>query len=222
MIQLFVGIIAEGSTDYRFLEPIIRKSLTEILFDCHGQIDIETILIDCDKGANFSEYALNASKKGFTDYGISILIIHTDSDSSTNIDTYKHKIDPVLELIKHKSELTHCKNIAALIPIQETESWMLADKELLIKQIGTIKTEVELKINGNPENINNPKEKIEEAIKLGRINMSKKMRKSLKISELYSYLGEAIQIDKLRNYSSYIDFEDNVKKVLRDMNILNI
>lgn len=220
MIQLFVGIIAEGTTDYRFLQPIVIKSLTDILFDCPGQIDIEVIIIDCDKGASFSDYVLKASEKGFTDYGISILIVHTDADSSSNIDTYKYKINPVKDIIKHKSNSTHCKNIAALVPIQETEAWMLADKDILIRQIGTNKTEIDLKINGNPENINNPKERIEEAIKIGRSDMSKKMRQSLNISELYSYLGEAIHIDKLRSYSSFTDFEENLKQVLRDMNIL--
>lgn len=33
MKQLFIGIIAEGTTDYRFLEPIIEKSLSEIILD---------------------------------------------------------------------------------------------------------------------------------------------------------------------------------------------
>ena len=146
--------------------------------------------------------------------------MHSDADSYTSDSTYKYKIDPALALIKSQSELTHCKNIAALVPIYETESWMLADKDILIKQIGTTKTEAELNINGNPEKINNPKERIEEAIKIGRLEMPKKMRDSLKIADLYSFLGQAIQIEKLRGFESFNDFESNLRKVLIEINLL--
>jgi hypothetical protein len=41
MIQLFVGLIAEGTTDYLFLEPIIEKVLLDIAYDCRGQVDVD-------------------------------------------------------------------------------------------------------------------------------------------------------------------------------------
>lgn len=220
MAQIFVGLMAEGATDYRFLEPLVEKVLIEIAFDCPGQIDIDVQIIDCDKGDSFVDFVSNASKKGHQEYGITMLIIHTDADDTTAETAYNSKIRPALSFLESQLSETHCKNIAALIPIHETESWMLADKNILIKQIGTSKNEVELNINGHPEGFTNPKERIQEAIRIGRSEMPKKLRNSLLISDLYSFLGQSIQIDKLKTYNSFLDFENNVRQVLMDLNFL--
>ncbi len=220
MKQLFVGLVAEGTTDYRFLVPIVEKALTEIVFDCRGQIDIDVRVIECDRGSNFIDFVSNASRIGHQEYGITILIIHTDADNDSSESAYNDKINPALSFLRNKHDATLCKNIVALVPIYETEAWMLANKTMLIKQIGTNKTEIELNINGHPERITNPKERIEEAIRIGRLEMPKKLRKSLQISELYSFLGQSIQIEDLKVYNSYKDFENNVRRVLIDLNFL--
>lgn len=220
MVQIFVGLMAEGATDYRFLEPLVEKVLTEIAFDCPGQIDINVRVIDCDKGNSFVEFVSNASKTGHLDYGITMLIIHTDADDITAETAYNSKIRPAVSFLESQLSDTHCKKIAALVPIQETEAWMLADKDILIRQIGTNKNEVELNISGHPEGFTNPKERIQEAIRIGRSEMPKKLRNSLQISDLYSFLGQSIQTDKLKTFNSFLDFEGNVRQVLRDMNFL--
>jgi len=220
MTQIFVGLIAEGSTDNRFLAPIVEKALTEIVFECQGQIDIDVKVIDCEKGNGFVEFVANASQKGHQDYGITMLIVHTDADDITAENANNTKIRPALAFVEVQSAETHCKHIAALVPIQETEAWMLANKEVLIKQIGTKRNQVELNINGHPEEFTDPKERIEEAIRIGRAELPKKLRNSLKIADLYSFLGQSIQTEDLRTFNSYQDFENNVRKVLIDLNLL--
>ncbi|MDD5620835.1 MAG: DUF4276 family protein [Proteiniphilum sp.] len=220
MIQLFVGLIAEGKTDYQFLEPIIEKVLLDIAYECKGQVDVDVRKIECDKGrGGFTDYVLNAAKKGREDY-ISMFIVHTDADADSACHTYTHKINPAINLLKQKEDSGYCKNLIALVPIQETESWMLADKDLLIKTIGTKKNENELNINGHPETFNNPKERIENAIRIGRQNLPRKLRNSLKISNLYSYLGQAMNIENLGTFKSYCDFYNNVKRELIKLNLL--
>ena len=49
MAQIFAGLFTEGQTDVRFLEPIIKKVLDQIAFECSGQIDIELTAIKIDK-----------------------------------------------------------------------------------------------------------------------------------------------------------------------------
>lgn len=220
MAQLFLGLIAEGTTDYRFLKPIIEKALIDIAYNCKGQIDIDVRVIDCDKGHSFTEFVLNASQKGNLEYGITMLIVHTDADSLSSDDAYQRRIIPAQESLEQQLDTLYCKNLIALIPIYETESWMLANKNLFLKSISTKKTEIELNINGNPESFNNPKERIEEAIRNGRADMPKKLRDNLKITDLYSYLGQAIQIEYLKTFQSYIDFENNIKQELIKLNLL--
>jgi hypothetical protein len=220
MTQLYIGIIAEGSTDYRFLIPIVKKALVDIVFDCQGQVDILDVkVIGCDKGESFTDYVLNASRKGNQD-GILMLIVHTDADGATSEKAYEHKIIPAKALLEEKSENTHCKNLVALVPVHETEAWMLADKSVFIKSIGTKKNEKDLNIHGNPESFSNPKERIENAIRTGRADMPRKLRNNLSISDLYSYLGQAIQIESLKTLRSYADFENNVREVLNRLHLL--
>lgn len=220
MVQLFIGLIAEGKTDYRFFKPIIEKTLTDIAFDCKGQIDIDVKVIKCDKGETFNDYVLNGSKMGHEEYGISILIVHTDADDLSDVNAYNNKIKPALSYLMQQPDETFCKNIVALVPVFETESWMLADKQVLIDQIGTKKSETDLEIDGHPEGFRNPKQKIENAIRIGREDFPRKLRNSLQISELYSFLGQAIQIKKLKSFKSFIEFQNNIKKTLLDLNLL--
>lgn len=217
---IFIGLVAEGPSDHRFLEPIIEKTVTEIAFESQGQIDIELKIIECDKGDSFIEYVSNGSKIGFVEYGINILIVHADADGKNSEETYKNKIQPMISHIESLSEEEYCKNIIALVPVHETEAWMLADKNILISQIGTSRSENELNINGNPESFTNPKERIKEAIKIGRSDMPKKMRSSLQITDLYSYMGQSIQIEKLRALESFQDFELNIRTILTKINLL--
>lgn len=222
MTQLFIGLITEGTTDNRFLKPIIEKTLIDIAYNCRGQIDFYVKEIDCDKGESFATYVLNASKIGNQILGITILIVHTDADDSSKENAYNNKINQALASLEEESDETHCKNLVALVPIYETESWMLADKAAFIKSIGTNRNETELKISGDPETFTNPKEKIEEAIRIGRAEMPRKLRESLKISDLYSFLAETTKIQHLKNFESYIDFENNIKHVLRKLNLLDL
>lgn len=221
MTQIIVGLIAEGATDRRFFKPILEKSLSDIAFDCRGQVDIEVVDIRCDKGNTFADFVNNASEKGNQEYGITILIVHSDADSQNAENTYHNKILPAKEKLERQPDATHCKRMAALVPVHETEAWMLADKALLIKQIGTNKSEAELNINGNPETFTNPKERIKEAIRIGREGLPRKIRNALSIDDLYDYLGGAIRIEKLKTFRAYRDFERNIREELVKLNYLN-
>ncbi|RKZ79549.1 MAG: hypothetical protein DRR19_24800 [Candidatus Parabeggiatoa sp. nov. 1] len=96
---------------------------------------------------------------------------------------------------------------------------MLADKELLKEEIGTNKTDSELKISRSPETIANPKEVIEKAIKIARTNLTRKRRKDLTIADLYSAIGQKIDLEKLESFSSYQYFKGNVREVFRKLNL---
>lgn len=54
MQQIFVGLFTEGTTDIRFMEAVVRKTLEEVAFNCRQQIEIEVIpLQKRQKGSDF-------------------------------------------------------------------------------------------------------------------------------------------------------------------------
>ena len=221
MKQIFVGLFTEGNTDIRFLEKIVENTINIVALECNNEMDIFLNTIKIEKsGKNFIEQVLNASRKGIEDFGMTILCVQADADNKKLSDTYKNKIVPALNVLSKKNESIYCKTIVAIVPIQETEAWMLADKELLKKEIGTNKTDNELGINKNPESFSNPKDAIEKAIRIARKDFTKRQRKQLTISELYQFIGQSIDLNKLNQLESYSDFRKNVRNAFIQLNLL--
>ena len=222
MVQLFVGLMAEGATDYRFLKPVIEKTLLDISYkESNKDVEILVFEVEYQKVGGFPNHVFNASKDGYQKYGIMSLVIHADADDLNANTAYQTKIQPANNYIRSSDEIDICKELVAIVPIYETESWMLANKERLKKYIGTNKTDAQLDIEGHPESMRSPKEKIEEAIRIGRQDLPKKIRDKLTINDLYSILGESLDICDIENFVSYKDFVNNVKTMLRNCNFLH-
>jgi len=98
---------------------------------------------------------------------------------------------------------------------------MLADKELLKSEIGSKKTDAKLGINRPPEKIANPKEIIENAIRIVEKERKKRGRKPLKIAELYQPIGDLVDLEQLDKLPSYQDFKENVRDAFRTLNLLH-
>ncbi len=217
---VFVGLFTEGSTDIRFLESIVKRTLDELAYDCKGQIETDLLTIEVDKtGLGFVEQVEEASKKGLKDYGISILCVHTDADNALNR-IIRTKIRPVLGNIKNYTD-ANCKNIVFIVPVQMVESWMLADKGLFKTEINSIKSDTELGIRQHPENLTDPKQTIENAIRIAKADMTRKKRgKGIFISDLYQILGQKIELEVLNNLPSYLRFKDGLNQALQQLNYL--
>ena len=221
MKQLFIGLIAEGTTDIRFLKSVISKSIQELSMLCDNQVEIfDPKEIKAD-GDDFVNKMLTASKRAWQDYGITILCIHTDSDNLSADNAMQFKFTPFFNALKEMPEEEYCKHIVPTIPIQMIESWMLADKDLL-KQLINAKeiSETDLGIDRQPESYADPKSVIEEAIRKAMLNQPKKKRNQIGIADLYELLGNRLSLDKLRTIPSFTQFETNVINVFKEMGLM--
>lgn len=221
MKQLFIGLIAEGTTDIRFLKSVISKSIQEISMLCDNQVEIfDPKEIKAD-GDNFVNKMLTASRRAWQDYGITILCIHTDSDNRSVDNAMQYKFTPFFNALKDMPEEEYCKHIVPTIPIQMIESWLLADKDLL-KQLINAKeiSETDLGIDRQPESYADPKSVIEEAIRKAMSNQPKKKRNQIGIADLYELLGNRLTLDKLRTIPSFTQFENNVINVFKELGLM--
>ena len=221
MKQLFIGLIAEGTTDIRFLKSVISKSIQELSMLCDNQVEIfDPKEIKAD-GDDFVNKMLTASKRAWQDYGITILCIHTDSDNRSADNAMQFKFTSFFNALKEMPEEEYCKHIVPTIPIQMIESWMLADKDLL-KQLINAKeiSETDLGIDRQPESYADPKSVIEEAIRKAMLNQPKKKRNQIGIADLYELLGNRLSLDKLRTIPSFTQFETNVINVFKEMGLM--
>lgn len=219
---LHIGLFTEGSTDVRFLESIVKRTFTEIAFDCRGDVDIEVSVVEIEKQTlGFTEQLLAAARKGGEELGIMVLCVHLDADDANDRAVFTYKINPAKAELEKLEEEHYCKQILPIVPVYMTEAWMLADPELLKDQIGTTKTNQELNLHRAPEHIVDPKATIKEAIRIARQEIVKRRRRDLSIGELYQPIGQEISLDRLMTLSSYVKFRDEVINTFRALHFMS-
>ena len=218
--QIIIALATEGSSDHRFLPNIIQRTFERVAFEDQQEIEIfEPICLSQISGENIREkakkYAIQAVEKGAM-----VLCFHADADDKTDENAFNERINPAFNAIKSdKGDL--CNNLVAIVPIQMTEAWMLADKELLKKELCTNKSDSELAIDKEPESFSNPKETIKNAINKAREGIAKRYRNKLKIDDLYSPLATTIELSKLESLSSYKKFEEAVRDIFPQLTKVN-
>lgn len=222
MIQIAIGLNAEGVTDYRFLKDIIYRTFSHIIAnECETDIEILDIFDIVVPKTSFKDTALAATLKGTSEYGISIMCIHADADNNSIDDILENKFSPLWESIKSHPDHSCCKIIVPIIPIKMTESWMMADKELLKKSINAknIKDE-ELGLDKKPEAYRDPKDAINKAISIAANQNQRKRIRNLNIGSLYEEMGGLIALEALEALPSYMSFTNSIRGALKELNYL--
>jgi len=222
MSQIIIGFTTEGTTDIRLLESILQRTFESVAVECVAQIEVISPIIQIQKEHNedFAVQILKSSKKAF-DNGVMAFCVHVDADKTTDDHVFKYKINPSFDVVRNSAEISICKNLIAVVPVQMSESWMLADKQLLKDEIGTNKSDEELGLNHAPEKFANPKSVIENAIRIARQGLVKKRRSELRISELYQPIGQKIDLGTLEQLPSYMKFKESVRDAYRKLNYLH-
>lgn len=220
MRYLLLALITEGTTDVRFLEILIRRLIDVILEQCGGTTLVEQSLDDiCKKvdGATFVEKMVNAvdyaDKEGFE-----VLFIHADSDDKSAKEVVQNKFVPLFMQFMQLGDMSlrkKCKTVVPTIPIQMIESWMMADKQLLVHLINGDGIRLEkLGLEKAPENYSDPKQAIMDAIVASKQIKGKDY--DLDISSLYSSIAQQVSFEKLRTIPSYCYFENSMKKFMME------
>jgi hypothetical protein len=214
-----MAFTAEGTTDQRFLESIIKRTFEEVAFQCEGLIEVyDPVYIKFPKKDGFVAGVSTVAVEAFN-VGINILCIHVDADNEDNSEAIQYKINPSFKAVDELND-NACKNLVAIIPVYMSEAWMLADKELLKEEIGTTKSDEELGILKDAESIPDPKDVIKNAVRIAQSNLSKR-RNKISIGDLYQPVGQKLPIDKLEELQSYKKFKSAVEDAFRKLNYLH-
>lgn len=219
--QIIIGLTAEGTTDIRFLESVVTRTFQNIAFnECEYDLELQVHILETKKiGLDFPEFTQKASIDGVEKFGISVLAIHSDAGKDSYEERKQHKFVPAQQTLDTLEE-DCCKLLVPIIPVRMIEAWMLADTDLLKSEMGTDKSNNVLGIDRNPESIADPKNVIEQAIKIATEDKPKR-RQRLSISDLYSIVGDTIGIAALERLESYRKFQDEVRRAYRELNCIH-
>lgn len=219
-VSIVLSFIGEGPTDNRFFPNITERLIEELLLNEGKQATIQWQTIE-KKGEGSSEIIFNAAVQAKY---CTTLILHCDADDRDPHNAFVQKIKPGLATIA-ESDLNVCKNITVVIPVTETEAWMLVDRELLKEKMNTELSNKDLGLTyqiKRIEGIADPKQKLENAINVHRLQLSRRRRRSAaSLAELYEPVSRRINLQKLETLHSYIDFKESLIKALRNKNLLN-
>jgi hypothetical protein len=212
-----IAYTTEGTTDERFLGNIIEKTFEDLLFESDTEIEIHSpvhVIEACD---TFKEKIRAVAIK--YNY-FHVICIHCDSDDQDSNAVLINKINPAFDIVKNTDDA--CKNLVAVIPVQMTEAWMLADIDLLLTEINTDKTCGELNLPckaRNVETIADPKTRIKEALRAAQIGSRR--RSKLSISNLYTPISQKLTIRQLEQLPSFRSFKEEVRRSLIKLNYLH-
>lgn len=216
---IVLSFIGEGTTDDRFFPNITERLIEQVLFEKNIQATIQWQIIK-KRGTSAEEKILNAAQDA---KHCTMLIVHSDADDNDNKNAYETKIKPGIDAVAETDDEI-CKNITFVIPISETEAWLLVDKELLKEEMNTLLSNNDLGLDyklNRIESIADPKALLESAIRTHHNNLPRKRRRSaVTISELYSTISQRIELDKLEILGAYVIFKQNIINALQNKNIL--
>lgn len=210
LLSAFTG---EGDTDRRFLGPLIRRTLEELLWESPQQIDVyEPEWLGVAKSTE-----IVAASRRAAAHGHRLLVVHADADSNNLQLAHQQRIQPALDELVSLGIAAPI--VVPLIPVHEVEAWMLADVDILITELATRLTAQKLGLHGDPERYADPKAKLAEAVRLANVGRGAHLHST--VGDLYAPLGEAVALPTLVNTCpSYGVFSDALRTALGEIGFL--
>lgn len=220
MDTLSLALYCEGSTDSRFLRPIIRETSTQVLL-ANDRSDVEVLSVEIMlREVKEQREAILAAARKARDYHA--LIIHADADDPQPYKARSERYDPGYTLVQQTQE-DICKDLLPIIPVQAIEAWMMADYELLLTEIGTDLSPVDLHIPvsaSHVETLTKPKMKLKQAVQIAYASRSRR-RRDTDIDFLYEPVGERINLERLKLVPSYNRFVSDLTATLRQLDFID-
>lgn len=221
--QVIVALTTEGSTDVRFLENIVEQAFWHVSLECSKDIDIQFQTLSTTKTGkgSFAKYVVEAAKEA-AECGATTLAVHSDADRNTYDERLASNFVPARAAVDAENPEIICKQITPIIPVRMIEAWMLADKEQFCIEVGTTLPYHDLGIDGDPEQMADPKTKITLAIRTANEHAThKKPVKDIDISDLYEILGQSLDVEKLKTMDSYCRFLEEIRALYRNLGLLH-
>jgi hypothetical protein len=200
MRQIIYGLYSEGPSDNRYFSAFLPRYVAFLL---HGhQIEAELfdpIKLDKNPGNTFLD---EMRRLQCNHGGLSALFVPMDADSRTIENVLDNKWRPWLQENPLGTWIP-------IIPIKMLESWLLANKEALAKTLILQPRQIDAYLDStNPEAITEPKQRLNQLVKLG------KLKATLGFEEA---LAKRANISVLETLPSFRFFSGEILKVIQNV-----
>lgn len=206
MSTLVVSFYGEGSSDYAFLTPIIQRTLQDIL------PHVDVLLIELDHHY-LKVTGLNQidKMKRVAEHGGGIIVFHLDADAPTTHRAYEERFQPGYQrILQHPGGLNI--SILPVIPVRNTNAWMLVDFGAFQRVVGTHLRPEELGFVSQPhqvESIQDPKTVFRTAVREARPR-----RKPIPFDDVFRPLAQQVDLDLLKKVPAFQEFLERLNEML--------
>src|SRR5579859_1818743 len=221
MRKIGLALYCEGNSDGYFLSVLLQRTSRHIIIEGGGSdINIPPVKrIEVPKSGQGDDILAAAVKAGTEGYDI--LFVHKDADDAGSEKVRKNHIEPGLRKV-HETTKKVCKYVVPIIPIRETEAWMLADIKILQDILDIDIDAKELGLPTRPvlvEKIADPKHVLQEAVRKSLEHKSRRRRK-IDIETLYTRLAQEVRLDFLKQVPAYNMFANEFMQALKFFNLI--
>jgi hypothetical protein len=203
---LGLALHCEGSTDRRFLEPVIRRALLRLVAEhCSTAVDVAEQFVDLAASSRELEHV--ASRIIETAAAVDLVFVHADGGNNPER-ARTERFDPIVDRIRGgDGELP--LTLVAVVPVRETEAWLLADPDAIRRAFGTTRSIDELGLRahaGDVEHVPDPKATLAEAFQRA-VGPRRRRRLSRGYQSFLALLGEQIALSRLEDVPAFRQFE---------------
>ena len=150
MRYLGLALHCEGSTDRRFLEPLIRRALLRLVAKhLSAAVDIAEQFVDL--AATNRELEHVSWRIIDTAPAVDLVFVHADGGNDPEC-VRRERFDPILDHIRDVGG-DQSLTLVAVVPVRETEAWLLADPDAVRRAFGTTRSINELDLPANAQDV---------------------------------------------------------------------
>jgi Domain of unknown function (DUF4276) len=211
---LGLALHCEGPTDRRFLEPLLRRALLQLIArNFAAAVDIAEQFVDLAATSRDLEHIA----RQISDAALAIDLVFLHADGGNEPDrARRERIDPVVGGIQADRLLP----LVPVVPVRETEAWLLADPEGIRRTFGTTRSIEELGLPANAgdvEHVPDPKALL--ATDYQRtVGAGRRRRRAVRgYQGFFALLGEQVALARLEDVPAFRRFEADLIDALRQL-----
>ena len=200
----------EGPTDWPFLEPLCRRLLADVLVDANEPVEVQTRFLEVGHSRRRDNQSLIDDAADLS--GVAqVLFLHADGKGDP-VRAYRERIAPIAAAVDQAGD---CR-LVGVVPVHETEAWMLADPTALADALGVTTALDVPRSPGEIEALAKPKERLREVCARSAGGRRRRRRREAP-REL---LGQLVALQALRRLAAFQAFEEGLRQALRELGYL--
>lgn len=208
---LLALLVCEGASDEWFLPVVLRRAIQRL---CDGgpdevQVEVEVVRADHQRPQTIID-TLNPVHR------FEVLLYHHDGAPAA---TAHSKIDEVRRAVT----AVRREPFVAVVPVRETEAWLLADCEALLCAVGKGALPLlvlEVSRAKDVEGLADPKHTLNAALRMGAGRRASGSKLQADRPDIYAAVAANLDLDRLRQVPSFQRWWDEMAQALEKMGFL--